>query len=687
MNNQPKYKMSISLNVLNHLGLNLYSNTPAVIAEVIANAWDADASRVDISYDMKNKVVTIMDDGCGMNVSDINHKYLLVGYQRRKEQAGEKTSKGRKPMGRKGIGKLSLFSIADKILIQSKKDEESNSLLMDAGKIKECIAKENPEIAGDYTPEEVKFDARLLRYQTGTVIKITGLKKRLTQIGVDSLKKRLARRFSVIKGGGDFKIFLNRKEITYADRDYFHKARFLFQYEEDFSGHCNNLEQDEQISGVYVRKHEFNENGNPVRDGEYKIKGWIAVAHRSNDLDERPKGSRSEESDDNLNNIVIVVRGKVAQEDILHQFRMGGLITKYLYGEIEADFLDQDSEDDIATSSRQKIVEDAPRYQVLKKFLNKELNYIWKETNKLKKKKGVKKALDYHPKIKEWYNNIRPPSLREKVDTIFGNIERMEIEEHEKPTLYVNGILAFEKMKMEHALDRLDGLEPERLETMLRIFKDADEIEAGLYYEIVNTRLKVIKTLKTLTKDDEKEEMIRDYVFDRLWLLDPAWERATSEAEMEMAIQEVIKEKSAKDKKTVREMRVDIKYRRVSGAHVIVELKRASRKIRKSDLEGQIGKYMRVVEDQLKIRNVSVENIEGICIVGRHPHGWDNPDTKRKELQSLVPLSIKILTYDELIHNAYSAYAKFIEAQVEVGKLRELIREIREIPESEENSS
>ena len=41
-----KYKMSISLNMLEHLGLHLYSNTPAVLSEVIANAWDADAKQV-----------------------------------------------------------------------------------------------------------------------------------------------------------------------------------------------------------------------------------------------------------------------------------------------------------------------------------------------------------------------------------------------------------------------------------------------------------------------------------------------------------------------------------------------------------------------------------------------------------------------------------------------------------------
>ena len=37
-----EYTLDIDLNVLNHLGLNLYSNVPAVLAELIANAWDAD---------------------------------------------------------------------------------------------------------------------------------------------------------------------------------------------------------------------------------------------------------------------------------------------------------------------------------------------------------------------------------------------------------------------------------------------------------------------------------------------------------------------------------------------------------------------------------------------------------------------------------------------------------------------
>lgn len=40
------YKMTVDLNVLEHLGINLHSNIAAVLTEVVANAnaWDANAS-------------------------------------------------------------------------------------------------------------------------------------------------------------------------------------------------------------------------------------------------------------------------------------------------------------------------------------------------------------------------------------------------------------------------------------------------------------------------------------------------------------------------------------------------------------------------------------------------------------------------------------------------------------------
>ena len=73
--------------------------------------------------------IIIEDDGCGMTVADTNEKYLRVGYERRKEEGG-KTRKGRPVMGRKGIGKLSLFSIADTVTVHSVRDGERHGFVM-----------------------------------------------------------------------------------------------------------------------------------------------------------------------------------------------------------------------------------------------------------------------------------------------------------------------------------------------------------------------------------------------------------------------------------------------------------------------------------------------------------------------------------------------------------------------------
>lgn len=54
-----KFIMSLSLNVLNHLGINLYSNIPAVLSEIVANSWDADATRVDITISDDEIVISV----------------------------------------------------------------------------------------------------------------------------------------------------------------------------------------------------------------------------------------------------------------------------------------------------------------------------------------------------------------------------------------------------------------------------------------------------------------------------------------------------------------------------------------------------------------------------------------------------------------------------------------------------
>lgn len=674
---ESKYKMSISLNVLNHLGLNLYSNTPAVLAEVIANAWDADATEVKINF--SKDAITVADNGVGMDLDDINKKYLFVGYEKRpKKKKGEDPLrtpiKGRLPMGRKGIGKLSLFSIAEKISVYSRKaGGDGESFLMDAKKIKAVIEGESesngkkpkgvdPSDIKPYEPEEIPFEVSI--NGSGTVIKITDFKKPVR--AAKGLQKRIARRFGVIGEKNDFAVFLDGEQITYAHRDYFGKARFLFQYGEDYSGLCKNLDKDDAGNPVWCedRRFGFNASGE-ASDGTYKIKGWIAVSHRSNDLDDKMG-----KEDENLNKITIVVRGKVAQEDILHEHRLGGMFTKFIYGEITADFLDDDAEVDIATSSRQKIDEESERYQALKAFIREELDYIWKRTNKLKAKGALRKALA-NPDIRTWYDKL-PKHLQKSAAKIFGAIDVSSADESAKNSLYADGILAFETLKMNHTLAKLDEVNPSNLDELLPFLSNINAIEAVRYHDISRGRMSMIRSFQRLVLDEkEKERFLQECLFGNLWLLDPAWERATAHREMEKGIQAVINGVAQKSR-----IRPDIRYTRVSSAHVIVELKKESSRLSKTQIEGQMRKYIDAVQHQLDKARDRLP-LESICIVNKLPQGWDNLQVRQRDEMSLSHYFIKIMTYDELFKNAFSAYSKYIEAFASMEDLEQLIRKIR----------
>lgn len=670
-----RYQMRISLNVLNHLGLNLYSNTPAVLAEVIANSWDADATIVDVNFDTETNSITIVDDGHGMTLADINNKYLYVGYQRR-DHGSSRTAKGRMPMGRKGIGKLSLFSIASCFKVYSRvMGGEIEAFTMDANKIKDAIQSEEPSALGNYRPERIDFDDDLIT-EHGTVIEIYNLKKvRLTQASISALRRRVARRFGteLMSGDGGFRVRVNGDAIKVADRDYFHKARFLFQYGDyDFSQHCRNLDVDAEDGGsrmAFNRVAQFDRSGARKEEGEHEIRGWIAIARRSNDLDSG--------QDDNLNKITVVVRGKVAQEDLLQEYRLGGMITKYIYGEIYADFLDEDDRDDIATSSRQRISEEDPRYYAVKKFIEGELRWIWRKTNSLKERRGLDEALSSNPYVKQWYDSLTPTSLKDTARKMFGAIDKAGIDEAYRQGFYADGILAFETQKLKNAVEKLNHIDVSN-EVELRIFldymKDIDGIEAARYSEIVHERLDVIRRLRRQVSVNAQERVLQEILFDRLWLLDPAWERATQYAEMERSLQEVVDSIPSG-----RRIRPDIRYRRVGSAHVIIELKRPSRRLFKTQIEEQVRRYIRAVRSKLnEIERERHIPIEAVCVVGRLPVGWDDLTERRNDEESLRPHSIRIMTYGELIDNAFSAYAKFIEVSVPTNDIRVLVDQVRE---------
>ena len=110
-------KFSIANNAVTHLGRNLYSTTPPALAELVANSYDAYATAVNIN--LSNESISIIDNGKGLSIKELETKYAIIGSEKQKEVPFNNLTE-RKPMGKKGIGKLAAFSLGDVYTVYSK---------------------------------------------------------------------------------------------------------------------------------------------------------------------------------------------------------------------------------------------------------------------------------------------------------------------------------------------------------------------------------------------------------------------------------------------------------------------------------------------------------------------------------------------------------------------------------------
>lgn len=662
------YKMTLSLNVYRHLGVGLYSNIPSVLSEAVANAWDADAEHVNIDVDVEKGKITISDDGIGMSREDANNRYLRVGYERRKDpehqidpERGAVTKKGRRVMGRKGIGKMSLFSIAKIIDIYSrKKDDSPHGFRMSIKDIEHAIKEEGEH---DYKPQPIEPSEDMA---IGTTIVLSDMKRDLVRT-TKALRRRLARRFSIIGSAYEFEVSVNGEPITMADRGYAKHLRYAWTFEEKGEAAIESATRIEQ---------RYRLNGT-IDGTEYKIDGWIATAWRSTDL-------KDSEAGDTANKIVIMVNGKLGQEDVLEELGEGGLYSKYLIGEIHADFLDRDDMDDSSTSSRQKIMEDDLRYGMLKAKIQRDLKTIGNKWLALRIADGEKQAFDIEG-LKEWYGSL-DSDHREAAKRLFKRIFTLPIDDRgEMRQLLAGGIMTFEILKLRHMLDKLDSISIENVSSLSSAFEQLNTYEASAYYRIIKNRLAMVRKLELLSDEDATEKMFRKHLYKNLWLLDPSWEPVTvGAAYQEKRIYKALHAEAKSLSKEQQQMRLDIKYSSTtSNKHVIIELKRASVAPNLGALIDQVERYHGAVGTVLK----SLDNhgtIEVICVVGKLPPRMK--EQMERFQASLRAFNARIVTYDSLIQNAMKMYGEYLDRETDADKLHKLVQSIEEYDAPNEHS-
>ncbi|MFC7007764.1 BbrUII/HgiDII family restriction enzyme [Halalkalicoccus salilacus] len=651
--------MSLSLNVLNHLGLNLYSNVPAVLSEAVANAWDADAEQVDVDILPDEGRIEIVDDGHGMDEHDVNNRYLRVGYRRRQdEDRRNRTPKHDRPvMGRKGIGKLSLFSIARTVEVYTTKNGEWHAFRMNVDEIKEAIGKEEAG-NGSMQPQSyvpTTIDGFPEDVNQGTKIVLKDLKKRV-HTAESALRKRLARRFSILGSEFNFTIRVNGEEINITDRDYFHKVQFLWTFGND-----------EYVEYCRDQKLKEHEHRSATTENGYEVKGWIGTVEKPRDLVEDYPGEETEVDD--LNKVSLMVRGKMAKPDLLEDFNDGRMYTKYLVGEIHADFLDYDDEEDIATSNREDVVKDDERYQELLDFLRDELNHIANRWGYLRNEQGSEEARKSDV-IDMWYESLSPDN-REQAQKLFGKINQMAVnDEDDRKELFKYGVLAFEDLKYKQNLEQLEATSAEDVGEVSRILGDLEDLDATRFHQIVTQRLQVIKKLQQQLEEDALETILQEHLGEHPWLLDPSWERAAGTDRMEkwMRVDYLEEHDEAAG-------RINLKCVRAAGKHILIDLKRPDYEPTLSELQSQAADYRESLETMLRKQGRAGGATEVVIIVGHLPDPKDN-DRSRRSRRSLDLDDARVLQYDNMLTETRELYESYIDNRTGAGRVSRLIDEI-----------
>lgn len=372
------------------------------------------------------------------------------------------------------------------------------------------------------------------------------------------------------------------------------------------------------------------------------------------------------------------MRGKMAQEDILDIFGQKEIYADYIIGELHCEELDVDDKGDIATSSRQSLKEDDPRFEALRRVVLSELRHIASRWSEWRRADGAQEFAATVPAVSEWLGQLQGDT-KKKAERWIGrlNIIRSSDDTYKKDLLKAS-ILAFESYRRKEQLDKLDGLKDESISYILEIFEDIDDLELSYYGQIVKLRLGVIRTLQNKIAENDKELVIRDFIKEHLWLLDPSWERAKGSEHSETTVNNFLQENTDRLNKKEKNARVDLAYRTAVGKHVIIELKRATISVHLDDLTKQIRSYrdgVKKIIDRTKDRGWPIEIV---CLLGKYPMEWyDAVGTgKQGVIDQLKTVDARIVLYDELLNNAQAAYQDYLEEHKKVDKLWKIFDDI-----------
>lgn len=184
----------------NIIGSDLINDDFIAVFELVKNAYDAHATKVDVIFEniySSNSKIIIKDNGKGMNYTDLIEKWLFVAYSAKKEGTEDKDYRdkikiSRAFAGAKGIGRFSCDRLGSFLYLETTKDEKNaktESLITDWNKFEEDIKEEFINIS---VLHETKINSSF-GLEKGTVLEISNLRSSWDRDKILKLKEALSR--------------------------------------------------------------------------------------------------------------------------------------------------------------------------------------------------------------------------------------------------------------------------------------------------------------------------------------------------------------------------------------------------------------------------------------------------------------------------------------------------------------
>ena len=566
-------RLNYSGRIIDHLGLQMYQSPVAAVAELVANAWDADADNVRITLAAKlskASELVVEDDGNGMSFAECQARFLNVGYGRRGYKTIELSKrKKRRVLGRKGIGKFAGFGIAKLVRIEtiSRENGERTVFEMDISKLRsdEYVDREGTEV--DLIEYEGPDGLRQQDHGTKVRLKQLTLSQRREP---KTFARSMARRFLLHQTAADFHILVNDEPLP--DADELLPVQFSFPSE---------YRTEERPSGLKI-------------SGE-----WGIEVVRGKQVKWRVRFYHDPIGDEELRGISVFAGGKIVQTPFFFNLS-GGLPgqhgQQYISGQIQVDALDE-QQADLVAPERQRVDWNNPLASHIERWGQQRLRQLlrlWRSRRGEKREQQLQARLAGFSARLGRLGNYEERTVTRAIRRV-AQIETLSETQFED--LGEAMLTAWEQGRLHDLIDHIAQAEELSADELVGLLAEAQVLTALNTAEAVRTKLLTVGGLKQRIDRHELENAVRDYISEHPWLVSPKWETFAVETGVKGLIDNALSESGIAVDNDFKG-RVDLTLS--SGEHLLVlEFMRPGLKL-DWDHVNRLERYVRLVRTNLR---------------------------------------------------------------------------------------